>query len=455
MAQPPRRQPTVSLDGPPPPQGGSAWLVIAAGTDHEERVAIGDRPVRLGSDEDNDVVVADAHVSRRHAEVRRTSEGVVVRDLGSKNGTFVGGVRVKEALLEPGSIITLGATDLRFESDAGAAAGAAPRRAPDATRKSGPAAALSAPTEGPSRFGEAVGTSPAMRSVFALLERVAPTELTVTITGETGTGKDVLARGIHAASPRKGGPFVVFDCGAVAPTLIESELFGHERGAFTGAVGEHRGAFERADGGTLFLDEVGELALDLQPKLLRALEQRRVRRVGGAADQEVDVRIVAATNRDLEKEVAAGRFRQDLYYRLSAATVAVPPLRERVADLPVLVETILAGTNKPMRVARETLEALAGYDWPGNVRELKNAVQGAAALADGDVLEPRHLIFFKPRRRAPTIDSLPLAGRSLESIERAAIAQTLRQFDGNKTRAARALGIAPSTLYEKIKKYGL
>jgi DNA-binding NtrC family response regulator len=294
-----------------------------------------------------------------------------------------------------------------------------------------------------------------MRQVFALLERVAPTDLTICIGGETGTGKDVMARAIHTNSGRKNGPFGVFDCGAVAPSLIESELFGHERGAFTGAVGEHRGAFERADGGTLFLDEVGELAIDLQPKLLRAIELRKVRRVGGTSDFDVDVRIIAATNRDLEKEVAAGRFRQDLFYRLSAAQVHVPPLRERLPDLPVLIEAILSESGKPMKVSKDTLEALAGYDWPGNVRELKNAIAGAAALADGPILEPRHLIFFKPRRRAPTIDSLPLAGRSLESIEKAAIAQTLRQCDGNKTKAARALGIAPSTLYEKIKKYGL
>jgi DNA-binding NtrC family response regulator len=366
----------------------------------------------------------------------------MVRDLGSKNGTLVAGVRVKEAILEPGVRISVGSTEIRFLEDG-------KRRPGELTNP-----AISAP-EGPPHFGEAVGTSPAMRQVFALLERVAPTELTVTIMGETGTGKDVLARAIHAASARKGGPFVVFDCGAVAPSLIESELFGHERGAFTGAVGEHRGAFERANGGTLFLDEVGELAIDLQPKLLRALEQRAVRRVGGNQDLSVNVRIIAATNRELEKEVANGRFRQDLFYRLSAATVAVPPLRERLSDLPAIVEAVLAGMNKRMKVSRETLEALAGYDWPGNVRELKNAVHGAAALADGDILEPRHLIFFKPRRRAPTIDSLPLAGRSLESIERAAIAQTLRQFDGNKTKAARALGIAPSTLYEKIKKYEL
>jgi DNA-binding NtrC family response regulator len=445
MAQPPRRNPTVALEETAPPSGAGAFLVASPDTPEERSVPVGERPVRIGSDEDNDLRVDDPHVSRRHAEVRRSPDGVILRDLGSKNGTFVEGIRVKEVLLPPGANITIGATPIRFIAEG--------ERARTPRPPSGPKPPE--PGEGPTKFGAAVGTSPAMRQVFALLARVAPTDLTICIGGETGTGKDVMARAVHAHSPRKNGPFVVFDCGAVAPSLIESELFGHERGAFTGAVGEHRGAFERAHGGTLFLDEVGELAIDLQPKLLRALEQRAVRRVGGTSDFGVDVRIIAATNRDLEKEVGGGRFRQDLFYRLSAAQVHVPPLRERLPDLPVLVEAILSESGKPMKVSKDTLEALAGYDWPGNVRELKNAIAGAAALADGPILEPRHLIFFKPRKRAPTIDSLPLAGRSLESIERAAIAQTLRQCDGNKTKAARALGIAPSTLYEKIKKYGL
>jgi DNA-binding NtrC family response regulator len=294
-----------------------------------------------------------------------------------------------------------------------------------------------------------------MRRVFALLQKLAPTELTITLTGETGTGKDVLARAVHDASPRAGAAFVVFDCGAAAPSLIETELFGHEKGAFTGAASERRGAFERAHGGTLFLDEVGELALDLQPKLLRALEQRCVRRVGGAEDITVDVRILAATNRDLEDDVHTGRFREDLYFRLSAAIVKVPSLRARRADLGELVQAILAAEGRRLSVSPDTLAVLASYDWPGNVRELRNVLLGAAALAEGETLEPRDLMFFRPRRRDPTIDRLPLAGRSLESIERAAIGQTLRQVGGNKVKAARELGIAPSTLYEKIKKYGL
>jgi DNA-binding NtrC family response regulator len=249
---------------------------------------------------------------------------------------------------------------------------------------------------------------------------------------------------------------VVFDCGAVAATLIESELFGHDKGAFTGAVAERQGAFERASGGTLFLDEVGELSLELQPKLLRALEQRRVRRVGGSADLPVDVRIVAATNRDLEIQARDGNFRQDLFFRLSVAVLHVPPLRDRREDLAPLCAHFLSETGRPIAIAPATLEVLASHTWPGNVRELRNVLTAAAAMADGPTLEPRHLIFFRRHRRAPSLPAaLPLAGQSLEALEKAAIEQTLRSFAGNKTRAARALGIASSTLYEKIKKYGL
>src|SRR5690606_35109849 len=308
--------------------------------------------------------------------------------------------------------------------------------------------------DGPSSFGEAIGTSPAMRRVFAVLRRIAPTDLTVTILGETGTGKDVLARAVHQSSQRAGRPFVVFDCGAVAPTLIESQLFGQERGACTGAVDASQGAFERAHGGTLFLDEIGELSLDLQPKLLRVLEQRRVSRLGGQTDRPVDVRVVCATNRDLEQEVAAGRFRQDLFFRVNVAVVRLPPLRERRDDLLALVQHFTAQQGG-LSVSDEAMEILTHHDWPGNVRELRNVIQSAAAVSDGRVLRPRDFILFSGRKRAETLSGLPLAGRPLESIESAAIRQTLEQCGGNKTQAARALGIAPSTLYAKLKKYEL
>jgi DNA-binding NtrC family response regulator len=423
-----RGEPTLSLPSEEHARGAS--LVLHPGTDRERRVAVGVTQLSLGSNPDNDVVLDDPHVSSRHAVLRPVPKGYEFADLGSRNGSKVQGVAVTSAMLRHGVLITLGTTHLRFE---------VPQPAFD---------------DGPTRFGDAIGTSPVMRQTFAMLTRLAPSDLTITLLGPTGVGKDVLARGLHAASPRRGGPFVVFDCGAVAPNLIESQLFGHEKGAFTGATDDHIGAFERADKGTLFLDEVGEMALDLQPKLLRVLESRRVSPVGGSAERPVDVRIVAATNRDLEKEVAAGRFRQDLFYRLSVAVVRVPALRERGADVAELVGHFAAEAG--VVIGPDALAVLTAYDWPGNVRELRNVVQSAAALAGRQVLEPRDFLLFEESRRtetpvAPALASL--AGQTLEQIEAVAIRQTLAHLGGNKTQAAKALGIAPSTLYAKLKKY--
>jgi DNA-binding NtrC family response regulator len=422
---------TLTLVVPTPRAPAAAWLVVAAGTADERRIEIGEIAVCIGSDASAQVCVPDPHVSRRHAEIVCAGGTVVLRDLQSRNGTYVDGIAVKEVILHGPATIRIGGTTIRFETQA---------RSPEL---------------GTTRMGDAVGSSPEMQRVFEMLGRLAPSDLTITLLGETGVGKDVLACAVHDASARRSGPFIVFDCGAATPTLIESALFGHEKGAFTGASAAVAGAFERAHGGTLFFDEVGELSLDLQPKLLRALEQRKIQRVGSTVELPVDVRILAATNRDLEAEVAQGRFRQDLFFRLSAAVVAVPPLRARLADLPELVDAILAAEGRRLRVTRETLDALASYDWPGNVRELRNVLMAAAAMADSDLLEPRHLLLFKRRRRDPTLADFPLGGRSLESIERAAIVQTLKAADGNKVRAAKALGIAASTLYEKMRRYGI
>jgi two-component system response regulator FlrC len=307
----------------------------------------------------------------------------------------------------------------------------------------------------PSRFAHLVSTSPMMGRLFDVLRRLAPTDLTLTFIGETGTGKDVMANAVHATSRRAGGPFVVFDCGAVPTNLAESELFGHERGAFTGAVTSHAGAFERAHGGTLFLDEIGELPLELQPRLLRALESRRVRRVGGTQDRAVDVRVVAATNRDLPAEVASGRFRRDLFFRLAGAVLPLPPLRHRVEDVPVLVSRLLSDLGRPeLRVTPEALALLGRQPWPGNVRELKNVLSRAVALLDGPVLDVGHLR-LPPVCSDPGVGQLRLGGLSLEAIERAAIKQALVRSRGNKAAAARTLGIAVSTLYERMKRYGL
>jgi DNA-binding NtrC family response regulator len=305
-------------------------------------------------------------------------------------------------------------------------------------------------------FGRISAVAPAMNDVFATVRHLAPTDVTLTFIGETGTGKDVLAHAVHDGSPRAGGPFVVFDCGAVPANLVESELFGHERGAFTGAHAEHAGAFERARGGTLFLDEIGELPLDLQPRLLRVLDNRSVRRVGGARDRHVDVRVLAATNRDLSALVAAKSFRQDLYFRLAAAIVHLPPLRERLEDLPLLVPQLLSDLGRgEVRIADPTLDKLRAHRWPGNVRELKNVLSCAVAFAAAGRLEPNHLRFVSTSSDQSMLDRLPLGGQTLATIEQVAIRQTLALTRGNKVKAARLLGIASSTLYDKLKRYGL
>jgi transcriptional regulator with PAS, ATPase and Fis domain len=306
-------------------------------------------------------------------------------------------------------------------------------------------------------FASLSTTTPLMRDVFDVLVRVAATDVTVTLIGETGTGKDVLAHAIHEQSARAAGPFVVFDCGSIAPNLVESELFGHERGSFTGAVGVRAGVFERAHGGTLFLDELGELPLELQPRLLRLLENRRVRRVGGSQELECDVRVIAATNRDLDAEVEAGRFRQDLYFRLAAAVVHVPALRQRLDDVPLLVPRLLAELGRPELKARQaTLEALARQAWPGNVRQLKNTLACSIAFVEegSHHLELHHLRLARSQREAPR-EPVTLGGQTLRQLEKAAIREALLQKDGNKVDAARSLGIALSTLYEKLKKHEL
>jgi transcriptional regulator with PAS, ATPase and Fis domain len=310
------------------------------------------------------------------------------------------------------------------------------------------------------QFGEVIAHSSAMHELLNVLERFARTDVTVTLVGETGAGKEVLAHALHENSARAEGPLVVFDCGSVAANLAESELLGHERGAFTGAVTTHAGAFERAHGGTLFLDEIAELPLDVQPRLLRALENRRVRRVGGKCDRRVDVRVIAATNRDLRADVASGRFREDLFFRLAVAVVDVPPLRKRLEDLPELIYSLLTHLGRAdLHVSDAAFAALRAHPWPGNVRELKNALSCALAFLEVGmtVLEPRHFRLRTPAAQgdASWIDSLPLGGQALERIERVAIRQTLSQAAGNKAHAARSLGIAVSTLYEKLKRYGL
>ena len=321
-------------------------------------------------------------------------------------------------------------------------------------RRIGPTAAY-LPRSNIQSFGRIAATSPVMADVLAVLRRLACTDVTLTLIGETGTGKDVAAHAVHEASGRAAAPFVVFDCGSVPPNLVESELFGHERGAFTGAHAEHEGAFERARGGTLFLDEIGELPLDLQPRLLRALDSHAIRRVGGTRDRTTNVRIIAATNRDLAAFVEAKQFRQDLYFRLAAAVVQLPSLRERLEDLALLVPQLLADLGRGfVHVPEATYQQLSAHRWPGNIRELKNVLAYALAFVDAGVLEPEALRFVPAAAASSPLERLPLGGQLLATIEQVAIRQTLELTRGNKVQAARLLGIASSTLYEKLRRTG-
>ena len=314
--------------------------------------------------------------------------------------------------------------------------------------------------EGGDRPGvrDLIGQSPAMVEVYKLVARVAGLDTTVLIQGETGTGKELVARAIHDASPRAAGPFVVVDCSALAETLFESELFGHERGAFTGALTSRRGLFETAAGGTCLLDEIGELSAALQAKLLRALQEQSIRRVGGNEQIAVNVRMIAATNRDLRKRVEEGTFREDLYYRLNVVSIAVPPLRERGADVQLLaqhfVEQYARAARKEIRgLARETLDLLASHHWPGNVRELENTIARAVALSSSDLLMPDGVAL--PPRADPHPLALPAPQMTLAEMRRWYVGRVLEDVGGNKVQAAERLGIDRGTLYRMLRRWAM
>ncbi|HEY4116274.1 MAG TPA: sigma 54-interacting transcriptional regulator, partial [Byssovorax sp.] len=321
-----------------------------------ERAVTLDRLALVGSASGADLEIADATVSRLHAELEPRRDGLWVRDLGSRNGTFVNGVRVVSARVPEGGRVQLGAALITL--------------LPSPT-------SVSVELWPDTRFGPLVGKSVAMRELFATLARVAAVDATVLVSGETGTGKELVAEAVHGASPRAGGPFVVVDCAALPDQLLQSELFGHARGAFTGAETARAGAIESASGGTVFLDEIGELPLAMQPALLRVLESRTVRRLGETAHRKVDVRFVSATHRDLRAMVAAGAFREDLYFRIAVLPLVVPPLRDRMDDVEPLLEHFLPRATDDAR--RELLAELLDRPWLGNVRELRNVVERASA----------------------------------------------------------------------------
>jgi two-component system, NtrC family, response regulator GlrR len=415
-------------------------LRIVDGPDSGRIFTSAGEKIVVGTHRRADLVLTDPTASRFHCEIEVQEQQVLVRDLESTNGTLVDGTSVLVAHLTDGAAITAGRTNLRFELGLDH---------------------VVLPLHPETRFHRMVGQSLAMRSIFALLERAADTEMTVLLGGETGTGKDVAAESIHLASSRSGGPFVVVDCGALPHDLIESELFGHRRGAFTGAEQDRVGAFESADGGTLFLDEIGELDPELQPKLLRALEQREVMPVGGQQPTPVDVRVIAATNRDLRAEVNARRFRSDLFYRIAVFEVALPPLRDRREDIPLLVDELLArlqiseedaaGLRTPEFYAR-----LSRHVWPGNVRELRNYVEQSALIGQPMPFGPR---LGHDQDDAPPIDAdAPLRvarERWIASFERRYLEALLARTGDNVTEAARRAGVDRSYLHRLLTRAGL
>ncbi len=393
----------------------------------------------VGTHVDAGLPLKDTTVSRYHVEFEAKPDGVRVRDLESTNGTYLGATRISEVVVEHEAVLSVGKTQLKIsmlEAD------------------------LGLPTAEPN-FGAAVGASTAMKQLFGILHKVSPTDSTVLLLGETGTGKEVLAKAIHQHSGRANQPFVVVDCGAVAPTLIESELFGHVRGSFTGAVADRNGAFLEADGGTIFLDEIGELPLELQPKLLRALEAGQIRRVGEDKTRRVDVRVIAATHRDLDKEVESGRFRRDLYYRLAVVLVSVPPLRDRLEDLPLLVSHFVHSMGRgDFELNRQLMARFASYHWPGNVRELRNLIERALAGADVDPRPPTEAAATKPRPvpAGGELTDLPFKEakeRLVESFTKDYLVALLEKCDGNISQAAREAGIARNYVHRLVQKYSL
>jgi two-component system response regulator GlrR len=384
--------------------------------------------VRIGSSPQSDFPIDDPTVSAVHCEIVGGADGFQVRDLGAKNGVRLGGRRVGEAWLDAKDLLTLGDAVVRFELSK------------EATQW---------PLVEASSYGALRGSSPLMRELYSRLQRAASSDAPVLLSGETGTGKELAADAIASGGARRDRPFVVVDCGRLNASLAESELFGHERGAFTGAVAPHAGAFERAHGGTAFLDEVGELPLEVQPKLLGALERKLVQRVGGAAPIPVDVRILAATHRNLAYEVNRGRFRADLYFRLAAVEIRMPSLREHPEDLPELITHFLEEIPGAKHLAPEVFRGLCAHDYPGNVRQLRNEVERAVLGLGSDA---------PPALARPVDLETPFRiqkERLIDGFERAYLVRLVEACQGNVSEAARRSGLSRVRLYEMLSRWKL
>jgi two-component system, NtrC family, response regulator GlrR len=411
-------------------------LVVLRGPDRGRAVRLDREEILIGAAPSAHLQLTDPAVSRHHAAVRLTDRGILLADLDSTNGTWVEGRRIQSAYVQAGEQLKLGATRLRLELRRGR---------------------VELPLSGAHRFGPLLGRSTAARRLFALLEQVAAADVTVLLLGESGVGKDLAAQALHEASPRAAMPFVVFDCGAASGSVIESELFGHERGAFTGAVDRRGGAFQEAEGGTLFLDEIGELPRELQPKLLRAIDRREIRPVGSDKVRSVDVRIVAATNRDLKLEVNRGTFREDLFYRIAGFPVTLPPLRDRLDDLPLLADHFWRSfTRDPDgSLPAALLPGLAEQGWPGNVRELRHRVEQLALLREpiepppasaasaGAPAAPRQPTYREARARA------------LDSFEIGFLGELMARTGGNVSEAARQVSMDRVYLSKLLRRHGI
>jgi DNA-binding NtrC family response regulator len=425
-------------------------LRVASGPDAGKEHMLDEGTTMVGTHADNDVVLTDATVSRYHLEIRVRRDGIEVRDLDTTNGTKQGGTRINSVVLTGATRLRLGKhTDLDVEPV-------------DTNIELG-----EWPTD---RFGDVIGTTPPMKRLFGLLAKAAPTEATILLQGETGTGKEAIAEAVHKNSRRNRGPFIVVDCGSIPHELIASELFGHAKGSFTGAAGDKQGLIEAANHGTLFLDEIGELALDLQPQLLRVLDRRQVRRVGETQSVDVDIRVIAATHRDLRAMVKNGSFREDLYYRLAVVATYVPPLRERKNDIPALVQWFADKMGRGgFAQSPALLDQLQRHEWPGNVRELRNVVEralslGAAALSDlgdgGDNRSSSPAVGEGGANRPSNPDVLDLPFKEakaqlVEAFERDYLTALLARHHGNISRAAAEAGIDRNYIHRLVKKYNL
>jgi transcriptional regulator with PAS, ATPase and Fis domain len=429
-------------------------LRVISGPDQGKEHVLDEGTTMVGTHADNDLVLTDATVSRYHLEIRVRRDGIEIRDLDTTNGTKHGGARVGQVVLTGPARLRLGKhTEMDVE--------------PVDTN-------VDLETWNADRFGDVLGTTVPMKRLFSLLSKAAPTEATIMLQGETGTGKEALAEAVHSASKRAKGPFVVVDCGSIPHELIASELFGHARGSFTGASGDKQGLIEAANHGTLFLDEIGELALDLQPQLLRVLDRRQVRRVGETHAVDVDIRVIAATHRDLRAMVRAGQFREDLYYRLAVVATYVPPLRERRQDIPALAAWFADKMGRGgWAHSPALLEQLDKHDWPGNVRELRNVVEralslghsGASLLTELTDSGSRPAINEDDLDRPSSRPSTPLPMLDLpfkeakaalvESFERDYLTALLARHRGNISRAAAEAGIDRNYIHRLVKKYNL